>query len=58
MICPNGHRDDTAAARLRELGIVFWLAVTQLEHAESLVGAVPWLARAAALAPARTEATA
>ncbi len=28
---------DIAAARFRELGIVFWVAVTQLEHAEYLI---------------------
>ncbi len=76
----DGAGYEAAAARFRELGIVFWLAVTQLEHAEWLtahdradeavplldetreiferLGAVPWLARVAALAPIRAEATA
>ena len=34
----DGSGYDAAAARFRELGIIFWLAVTQLEHAESLLG--------------------
>ena len=34
----DGTGFDAAAARFRELGIVFWLAVTLLEHAEWLVG--------------------
>ncbi len=74
----DGAGYEAAAARFRELGIVFWLAVTLLEHAEWLVanerageavplldearevferlGAVPWLARVAALSPTDTEA--
>ena len=32
-----GESFAAAASRFRELGIVFWLAVTQLEHGEWLV---------------------
>ena len=61
---------ETAAARFREIGIPFWLGVTQLEHGE-LTGdaallaeareiferleARPWLERLEAVAPKRTE---
>ena len=76
----DGVGYDAAAARFRELGIVFWVGVTLLENAEWLVkhdrddeaaplldeaqeifeplGAAPWLARVAALAPTRAKATA
>jgi class 3 adenylate cyclase/tetratricopeptide (TPR) repeat protein len=61
---------ETAAARFREIGIPFWLAVTRLEHGEltgdeSLLAeareiferleARPWLERLDAVAPTRTE---
>ena len=57
-----GYR--AAAARLRELGIPFWLAVTLLEHGEEAglaeareiferLGATPWLERVSAAASDR-----
>jgi tetratricopeptide (TPR) repeat protein len=61
---------EAAAKRFRELGVVFWLAVTQLEHGEltgdaSLLDeareiferleARPWLERLEVVTPARTE---
>ena len=66
------ERGLTAAAGLfRELGWIFWLAVTLLEHAElngdaslraeaveifEQLGASPWLERAAAAMPAEVRA--
>ncbi|MBM2823066.1 MAG: Tetratricopeptide repeat protein, partial [Thermoleophilia bacterium] len=61
---------ETAAARFREIGIPFWLAVTRLEHGEltgdassfaeareifERLAATPWLERLDAVAPTRTE---
>jgi class 3 adenylate cyclase/tetratricopeptide (TPR) repeat protein len=65
---PAGY--ETAAARFRELGLPFWLAVTLLEHGEltgnetSLadareifegLGATPWLERTEGATPRRAE---
>ena len=64
---------EAAANRFRELGIAFWLAVTQLEHGEltsdaslleeareifEQLEARPWLERLEATAPTRVEAPA
>ena len=58
----DGAGYEAAAEQFRELGIPFWLAVTQLEHAEWLVGqgqpseAEPLLAEASEIFE-RLEAT-